>query len=50
MTTKVRQPKQPTKPATKTIVTLKHTGLHTSTGIQGGIGRNKYDTSLGHIR
>ena len=49
MTAKVRQPK-PIKPATRTIVMIKHTGLHTSTGIQAGIRRDKYDTSLGFGR
>jgi hypothetical protein len=49
MTAKVPQPK-PLKPATQTIITPKHTGLHTSTGIQAGIRKNKYDTSLGYLR
>ncbi len=49
MITKMPQPK-PLKPATKTIVTPKHTGLHTSTGIQAGIGKDKLDTSLGYLR
>jgi hypothetical protein len=49
MTAKMRQPK-PLKPATKTIVTPKHTGLHTSTGIQAGTGKDKLDTSLGFLR
>ncbi len=49
MTAKMRQPK-PLKPVTQTVVMPKHTGLRTSTGIQAGIGKNKFDTSLGHIR